>query len=83
MMSPGYFDSMIIGDEEFGFEFLDGSIVYNNPAKHMVANAISKGVDIEDIFVLSIGSGKPKMHGRQADKKLFWEEHFEGHSMTR
>ena len=83
MMSPGFFDSMVIGDEEYGFSFMDGSIAYNNPAKHMVSNAIGKGVDIENIFVFSIGTGKPKMPGRQADKKLYWDDHFEGHSMTR
>ena len=83
MMAPGFFESMVKEDEAFNFEFLDGGIAYNNPAKHMVCNAVAKGAPIENIFVLSIGSGKTKRQGRQADKKLFWEEEFEGHSMTR
>lgn len=83
MMAPGFFDSLVIGDSSCGFEFLDGGVAYNNPAKHMVANAVSRGADIENIFVLSLGTGKSRFQGRQSDQQLFWDEQRDGHSMTR
>ena len=58
MMAPGFFDSLIIGDSEFSFEFKDGGVAYNNPAKHMLSKLIYEGADLENIFILSLGTGK-------------------------
>ena len=88
MSSPSFFAPLTISADPSmpslpAFEFIDGSTTQNNPAKHMVANAIGKGVDLSNIFVVSIGTGKTKMQGKHADKKLFWENELEGHSITR
>ena len=69
MASPTFFSSLEVPVDPYmpasvAFEFTDGSIAWNNPAKHMVANAIADGADLADVFVVSIGTGKTKMQGR-------------------
>jgi len=53
----------------------------------MVYKAISKGIDVDDIFVFSLGTGRTQFSGKHADQSLFWKEHWEedgpGHCITR
>ena len=68
------------GDE---LELLDGGVAYNNPAMHMVYKALNSGVEMEDIFILSLGTGKQTYEGRQIDENLYWEEQRTGHCISR
>lgn len=65
------------------FDFIDGGVAYNNPAMHLIAKEIKKDdVEIEDIFLLSLGTGKLKMQNNIADQQLFWNEKRIGHCIT-
>lgn len=49
----------------------------------MVYKEIQKDRDLEDIFVLSLGTGKLSVQSNMADQQLFWNERRILHCITR
>lgn len=60
--APVYFESN--GDE------VDGGVVVNNPSMVAIAAALKEGIRLEDIELVSIGTGKTKVGGGQPGGKL-------------
>ena len=57
--TPGIFSEAIINDE---FKFIDGGegdelFSNNNPTKSLIAEAIQQGYSLENINVISLGTG--------------------------
>ena len=70
-------------DEEDHYDFIDGGVAYNNPTLHMIYKEIQNDVELHDIFVLSLGTGKLAFQSNLADQHLFWNEKRHGHCITR
>ena len=65
--SPFFFPPMNVGDENSPNQIYDGGISAMNPTEIMVQKALAMGHKIEDIHVISLGTGDFKKGSFELD----------------
>jgi len=67
--APTYFEPLFL---ERDHNLVDGGVFVNNPTMTAVAHALSMGVKMEDIFLVSVGTGQGKEERIEYSKAKDW-----------
>lgn len=57
--APTFFPAQLLELDQQKYSLIDGGVVANNPSVLAIAQAINSGIKLEEIKVLSIGTGDP------------------------